>query len=841
MITTTTKPLVRPLATTCNNYTLLLLRTPVNSSPPLPPGTERNSQRDTRARAHLSLFITLRHGKSLAVAVNSSGHSVDPTAPPPQKRRCGCTGRHCTAPLEIRCGHGGRRGARVSRQRPRLPIRHHITRAHRAALHLLPLTGGPQEHLLYLDPTPRGPQRTARLATAGSSLATAGPASLVPYDPSSPLLPSSSPSPNWKKKKIHPPLLSSPPRRPTLHRLSSIRPPVQWTRAPLKMPAATEPRGGGGGGGGSSGAGVHPTTAPCYCRIRLNKLPYQAASAPLLPAAEEGPASCTGAFAAAFHVSKADLDRAASKPALFGARRRTARLKVAVYAGRRGTACGGNSSSGRLIGKVVVPLDLRAAAAKPVVFHSGWVSIGKRRAGRNKASSSAGQAHAHAQLNLTVRAEPDPRFVFEFDGEPECSPQVLQVQGRMKQPMFTCKFSCRSNSDLRTRSVKSDPGTGGRNWLAKFGSERERSGKERKGWSVTVHDLSGSPVALASMVTPFVASPGTDRVSRSNPGAWLILRPIDGTWTPWGRLECWRERGGAGGGGDSLGYRFELVPDHTNTGGGVGVCVAESAVSSSRGGRFAIDLTAAQPPRRSSGDLGQHGGMWPFGSFRGFVMSAAVQGEGRCSRPMVEVGDAAAFVALAAAVDLSMDACRLFSCKLRRELSASRGELLRWQQRHCQWRTGDRSREMVVAVCLLSRLPWMACRLHGGGWESVVGHCGIFLVPCVQNGRRSRACLDGWQHVKDGHEHQLPEAEEGDRPRPTQPISHQERERGPAASRKASAGVPVPYRTTTIDDDHDDDSSCLAHEDDPMNCVHGPCWCSQQQQSEDLVFIEWAG
>nr|CAB3455638.1 unnamed protein product [Digitaria exilis] len=462
----------------------------------------------------------------------------------------------------------------------------------------------------------------------------------------------------------------------------------------LKMPAATGPRGGGGGGGGSSGAGVHPTTAPCYCRIRLNKMPYQAASAPLLPAAEEGPASCTGAFAAAFHVSKADLDRAASKPALFGARRRTARLKVAVYAGRRGTACGGNSSSGRLIGKVVVPLDIRAAAAKPVVFHSGWVSIGKRRAARNKASAAAGQAHAHAhaQLNLTVRAEPDPRFVFEFDGEPECSPQVLQVQGRMKQPMFTCKFSCRSNSDLRTRSVKSDPGTGGRNWLAKFGSERERSGKERKGWSVMVHDLSGSPVALASMVTPFVASPGTDRVSRSNPGAWLILRPIDGTWTPWGRLECWRERGGAGGGGDSLGYRFELVPDHTNTGGGgVGVCVAESAVSASRGGRFAIDLTAAQPfaspgcsPRGSSGDLG-HGGMWPFGSFRGFVMSAAVQGEGRCSRPMVEVGvahvgcaeDAAAFVALAAAVDLSMDACRLFSCKLRRELSASRGELLR--------------------------------------------------------------------------------------------------------------------------------------------------------------------
>ncbi|XP_066393232.1 uncharacterized protein [Miscanthus floridulus] len=465
----------------------------------------------------------------------------------------------------------------------------------------------------------------------------------------------------------------------------------------LKMPASTTsaPR-----STSSSGSGVHPTTAPCYCRIRLNKLPYQTASAPLLPATEEGPASCTGAFAAAFHVSRADLDRAAAKPALLlGARlrRRTARLKVAVYAGRGGgvgASCGGGAS-GRLIGKLVVPLDLGAAMAKPVVFHSGWVPIGKRRAGRGKAAAAAA---ARAQLNLTVRAEPDPRFVFEFDGEPECSPQVLQVKGSMKQPMFTCKFSCRSNSDLRSRSVQSDPGTAGpRNWLAKFGSERERAGKERKGWSVTVHDLSGSPVALASMVTPFVASPGTDRVSRSNPGGWLILRPVDGTWTPWGRLECWRERGGSS--GDTLGYRFELVPDHTaNTGasgaGGAGVCVVESGVPASRGGRFAIDLTAAQPFGRSgtpgcsprvSGDFGHHGGLWPFGSFRGFVMSVAVQGEGRCSRPTVEVGvahvgcaeDAAAFVALAAAVDLSMDACRLFSCKLRRELSASRAELLR--------------------------------------------------------------------------------------------------------------------------------------------------------------------
>ena len=185
------------------------------------------------------------------------------------------------------------------------------------------------------------------------------------------------------------------------------------------------------------------------------------------------------------------------------------------------------------------------------------------------------------------------------------------------------------------------------------------------------------------MVTPFVASPGSDRVSRSNPGCWLILRPGDGTWKPWGRLEAWRERGSS----DGLGYRFELIPD-TNMN-AAGVVLAESTLSSNKGGKFLIDLGAgssngrATPGNsmspvcspRSSGDFGYV--LWPYCLYRGgFMMSASVEGEGRCSKPTVEISvphvncteDAAAFVALAAAVDLSMDACRLFSQRLRKEL-----------------------------------------------------------------------------------------------------------------------------------------------------------------------------
>jgi hypothetical protein len=98
-------------------------------------------------------------------------------------------------------------------------------------------------------------------------------------------------------------------------------------------------------------------------------------------------------------------------------------------------------------------------------------------------------------------------------------------------------------------------------------------------------------------LTPFIASPGMDRVSRSNPGAWLILCPAgDGAWEPW----------------DCLGYRFDLlVPgvDHS-------VPIADATIAASKGDKFALDLTAAQRlsrcgtpgcSPRGSGDLSQ----WP--------------------------------------------------------------------------------------------------------------------------------------------------------------------------------------------------------------------------------------
>ncbi|KAA8536302.1 hypothetical protein F0562_028780 [Nyssa sinensis] len=406
---------------------------------------------------------------------------------------------------------------------------------------------------------------------------------------------------------------------------------------------------------------VHPPSSdssPCFCKIKLNSFPTQIASLPLI-SRDDG--HVPSLAAASFSLNKSQFDKLVEKSSTT---RKPSCLKIDIYRGWRGDTCGLNC--GKLLGSVSLPLDLKGAESRNCVFQNGWVSIGECEKGTSSAI-----------LHLNVRAEPDPRFVFQFDGEPECSPQVFQINGNIRQPVFTCKFSFRNSGDrnLRSRSSLSEQSTP-RSWLSSLKIDKEQHAKERKGWSIIIHDLSGSPVAAASMVTPFVPSPGTDRVSRSNPGAWLILRPGYGTWKPWGRLEAWRERG------DHLGYRFELLPD-ASTGGIDTITLANSTISTKNGGKFTIDINAGATPvssPSSSFDFGSGcdigSGSWAQLLYEGFVMSSTLEGVGRCSKPEVEVGvqhvscteDAAAFVALAAAVDLSMDACRLFSHKLRKEL-----------------------------------------------------------------------------------------------------------------------------------------------------------------------------
>ncbi|KAG8055490.1 hypothetical protein GUJ93_ZPchr0001g32716 [Zizania palustris] len=423
----------------------------------------------------------------------------------------------------------------------------------------------------------------------------------------------------------------------------------------LKMPAVPRP---------SFGAGVHPSTSPCFCTLHLQDHPSAGSLSRTvrLPLASASPGPVVDAGEpVVISLDAAAVQRLSARPA---------ELVVSVHVGQKGSACG--MSAGRALGRVRVPVDVaRATSGEAVVARDGWLDLGKP-------ASAGASSHARAQIHMVVRAEPDPRYVFQFGGEPECGPVVYQLPGGgagaggQRQPVFTCRFSAGRRA-TRTRSLRSESSmtrsTSGklRSWMSTLHGDRNAQARreQRKGWTVTIHDLSGSPVAAASMVTPFVPSPaGSGRVSRANPGSWLILQPTGAgpsSWKPWARLEAWRERGPV----DALGYRLELVFDSGPT--ECAVPIAESSISAKRGGQFVID-----PATFPVG--GAAGAAWPFSS--GFVMGSTVEGEGRASRPTVQVGvqhaacmgDAALFVALAAAVDLCMDACKLFSHRLRKEL-----------------------------------------------------------------------------------------------------------------------------------------------------------------------------
>lgn len=387
----------------------------------------------------------------------------------------------------------------------------------------------------------------------------------------------------------------------------------------------------------------------------------QTAPVPLLsPSARSDPDPL--AVAASFYLDEPALKKLLSTSCLS----RAPRLEVTVYTGRQGSCCG--ASAGKMLGKYVLPVGVEWASLKAVQVHHGWVCIGKPKAEGRRPG---------AELHLNVKVEPDPRYIFQFDREPELSPQIEQIHGNIRQPIFSCKFTRDRSS--RSRAAQLD-GFVGNGWVGSHHGDKEKEKKERKGWLILIHDLSGSPVAAASMVTPFVPTAGSDRVSRSNPGAWLIMRagPVgEDSWRPWGRLEAWRERGSKGG----VGCRFQLMAE----GGGVagvnsGVMVSETVISAQKGGQFLIDTAKfkTETPRsaspvdspHSSGDFYFSVGVPVMG---GFVMSANVPGEGNGSKPphvqlamrhVTCIEDAAVFMALAAAVDLSMDACLPFSKKL---------------------------------------------------------------------------------------------------------------------------------------------------------------------------------
>lgn len=172
----------------------------------------------------------------------------------------------------------------------------------------------------------------------------------------------------------------------------------------LKLPIASKP----------AGSGIHPSTTPCFCKIRLKNFSTQTA---LLPLADSS-APSAAASSAIFLLNPELLRSISGKPIS---------LCVSVYMGRMGPACGFRSN--KLLGRVRTTVELGAEAeGHTCELQNGWFGIGK-------------EGKPSAQLHLVVRSEPDPRFVFRFGGEPACSPVVLQMQRNIWQPVFSCKFS----------------------------------------------------------------------------------------------------------------------------------------------------------------------------------------------------------------------------------------------------------------------------------------------------------------------------------------------------------------------------------------------------------------
>ncbi|KAJ6822215.1 uncharacterized protein M6B38_279940 [Iris pallida] len=401
------------------------------------------------------------------------------------------------------------------------------------------------------------------------------------------------------------------------------------------------------------------SSSPCCCEIRLQGFPVQRAPIPLISSAEANPdphSKTTVFYLEKSNVKALIAKRCFQTPQVF--------LEIVVYLGRQKQSLCSISSKKQQLGTFRMEVGPEWEEGKPALIHNGWIRIGKHKQGAGRQGP---------ELHLRVKLDPDPRYVFQFEDETTLGPQIVQIQGSIKQPIFSCKFS-------RDRRAAQDQV--GNYWPSSNSSDKDHERRERKGWKVVIHDLSGSAAAAAFMATPFVPSSGCDWVSRSNPGSWLIVRPdpvaTSESWHPWGRLEAWRETGPR----DSVCLRLYLLPEYQDT----GVLVSEIMLNADKGGEFFIDMDrqtpvgtpVVSPKGSSSSEYGVTAaasiGGGQAAMVAGFVMNCRVQGEGKISKPVVQlamrhvtcVEDAAIFMALAAAVDLSIEACRPFRRKTKK-------------------------------------------------------------------------------------------------------------------------------------------------------------------------------
>lgn len=164
----------------------------------------------------------------------------------------------------------------------------------------------------------------------------------------------------------------------------------------------------------------------CLCEIRLRGFPVQTASVPLLSSPEACPDPHSNTTV--FYLEKSDM-KALMAHGCF----QTAQpyLEIAVYLGRKGSHCGVTGRK-QHIGTFRVEVGTEWSEGKPTLLHNGWISFGKNKPEGRKLVP---------ELHLRVKLDPDPRYVFQFDDETALSPQIFQLQGNSRQPIFSVNFS----------------------------------------------------------------------------------------------------------------------------------------------------------------------------------------------------------------------------------------------------------------------------------------------------------------------------------------------------------------------------------------------------------------
>ena len=166
--------------------------------------------------------------------------------------------------------------------------------------------------------------------------------------------------------------------------------------------------------------------SPFVCEIRLRGFPVQTSSVPLISSTEAIPD--VENVATSFYLEESDLKALLAPGCFYNTH---AGLEIVVFSGRKGSHCGVGIKRQQIgIFKIQVGPEWREG--KPLTLFSGWIGIGKRKPENGRAV---------AELHLRVKLDPDPRYVFQFEDVTTLSPQIVQLQGSIKQPIFSVKLT----------------------------------------------------------------------------------------------------------------------------------------------------------------------------------------------------------------------------------------------------------------------------------------------------------------------------------------------------------------------------------------------------------------